>query len=332
MRENKVNHSQNGHSVISNNSEHSLLRSIINKRKWLWFLALGIFIVIYSAYFFPPKNYTSEVIIFDSNSDVRNIKFFMDQYNGIRTDELNYTNRINSLVFSKEVIQYIILKYDLYEYYHVDKSNPYHYEILYNKIYQQVKVKKGTYNSVIISVSDRDGIQAADMANDIAAQVVELNQNLIVGNIEFKISQYKKLLVSFDNKTLIKVDSLKQVLSLLNNSIKESNKTSAGADDFAEPRTKLNHIIYDLETFSKDLISANEQYQWLLQALTVNQTPSIAVIKPAAPQANQSYIMRATMGGGLMIASLFLSVLILVVYETNKYYFTFARSLFRWEN
>ncbi len=121
--------------------------------------------------------------------------------------------RLLQILYSDQVRDHVIEKFNLMQHYKIDTSNKYPYTQLLNKYKSNVKFRRTEFLSIEISVLDEDAQMAADIANEIASYIDSVFYNIKYSRAQeaFKIVEKEYN----DSKSLIAqlTDSLKIIRS-----------------------------------------------------------------------------------------------------------------------
>lgn len=120
-----------------------------------------------------PK-YQSTVIFFPSSSTSISKALISTTGGGPARDILQFgeeeeTERLLQVLYSDEIRERLVEKYNLFEHYQIDPDSRYKYTTLYGKMKENISFRKTEYMSIRIDVLDTDPGVAADMANEIAS-------------------------------------------------------------------------------------------------------------------------------------------------------------------
>jgi uncharacterized protein involved in exopolysaccharide biosynthesis len=120
-----------------------------------------------------PK-YRSTVIFFPSSSTSISKALISTSGGGPAKDILQFgeeeeTERLLQVLYSDEIREKLVEKYNLFEHYQIDPDSRYKYTTLYSKMKENISFRKTEYMSVRIDVLDTDRKVAADIANEIAS-------------------------------------------------------------------------------------------------------------------------------------------------------------------
>ena len=108
-------------------------------------------------------------------------------YYGIDED----IDRILAIAESGELINYIIQEFNLYEHYDINPDNEKAAHRIRQKFLKYYNVKKTKFESIELSVEDKDKQKATDMANAARVKIDEIAQRLIKENQAIQMETYK---------------------------------------------------------------------------------------------------------------------------------------------
>lgn len=148
---------------------------LYNYRKPLIYVTLAAVIlsILFSSPWFITPKYKSEVIMYPASSNSIS-KALLTERQSSDKDILEYgeeaaTEQMLQLLSSNRIRSRIIKKYNLMDHYAIDTSAKYAYTRLHDAYEDNINFSRTEYMAVRISVLDRDAQMAADIANDIAA-------------------------------------------------------------------------------------------------------------------------------------------------------------------
>jgi len=145
-----------------------------NKKKPLITVSFIAFIAsIIISLTITPK-FRSTVIFFPSSSTSISKALISTAGGDPRKDILQFgeeeeTERLLQVLYSDEIREKLVEKYNLFEHYEIDPESKYRYTSLYGKMKENISFRKTEYMSIRIDVLDTDRKVAADMANEIAS-------------------------------------------------------------------------------------------------------------------------------------------------------------------
>lgn len=163
---------------LNGNKDFDNSNLILFLYKWRWPLILVTTVAIVAAiifsapYFITPK-FKSTVIMFPVATNSVS-KVLMSQNSPVKEDILGFgeeeqAEQMLQILNSNLIREKIVEKYDLMKHYNIDPNSNYKYTKLFNRYEDNIKFRRTEYMAVRISVLDEDPQYAADIANDIAA-------------------------------------------------------------------------------------------------------------------------------------------------------------------
>jgi len=121
-----------------------------------------------------PKFRSSVVLFPASESPVSKSLLqanFQDRVGILGFGEEDQLERILQVLHSDDIRDHIIDQYKLMEHYEIDPDGPFPLTKLYGEYSSNIKYKRTEFNSIVIEVMDKDPQMAANIANDISAQI-----------------------------------------------------------------------------------------------------------------------------------------------------------------
>jgi uncharacterized protein involved in exopolysaccharide biosynthesis len=198
----------------------NLLNLFLRYWKLLAISAIAVFIISAALSFTITPLYRSTVVLYPTTNVVETQTLFGVQTNTtpLFGDE-SATEKVLQVLKSDEIKTYLVSKYDLMNHYGISNKAKYKYTMLEIRMQKYIVARKTQYNSVEISVLDRDPVLAATIANDIARQVDTVFNKIVM-------DAGKKGLAAISNSY---ADQLRRVKSLEDSLhiIKGSNTLSA---------------------------------------------------------------------------------------------------------
>lgn len=145
-----------------------------NKRKPLIVVSFIAFVASVIVSLTITPKYRSTVIFFPASSTSISKALISTSGGGPARDILQFgeeeeTERLLQVLYSDEIRERLVEKYNLFEHYKIDPDSRYKYTTLYGKMKENISFRKTEYMSVRIDVLDTDRKVAADMANEIAS-------------------------------------------------------------------------------------------------------------------------------------------------------------------
>ncbi len=154
----------------------NLLLFMFNKRKPLIIISILAFAVSVLVSLLITPRFRSTVILFPASltSVSRALISTSGSYEEkgiLQFGEEEETEKLLQILYSDEIRDFLVAKYDLFDHYDVDPGSKYRYTQLYNRMKENISFRKTEYMSIEIEVLDTDPVIAAGMGNDIAAML-----------------------------------------------------------------------------------------------------------------------------------------------------------------
>ncbi len=152
----------------------NLLLYMWNRKKPLIVVSFIAFVASVIVSLTITPKFRSTVIFFPSSSTSISKALISTSGGGPSRDILQFgeeeeTERLLQILYSDEIRERLVEKYNLFEHYEIDPDSRYKYTILYGKMKENISFRKTEYMSIRIDVLDTDRKVAADMANEIAS-------------------------------------------------------------------------------------------------------------------------------------------------------------------
>jgi uncharacterized protein involved in exopolysaccharide biosynthesis len=138
--------------------------------------------VIFSSSFFITPKYKSTVIMFPVSTNSVS-KVLISQTAGMKEDILGFgedeqAEQMLQILNSNLIRDRVIRKFNLMEHYAIDPGSNYKFTKLYSRYEDNVKFRRTEYMAVKVTVFDSDPQMAADMANEIAALIDSVKNDM----------------------------------------------------------------------------------------------------------------------------------------------------------
>ncbi|MGQ9619719.1 MAG: Wzz/FepE/Etk N-terminal domain-containing protein [Bacteroidales bacterium] len=158
----------------------NILNIVIKSWKILLMATVAGFIVSAAISLTIKPLYRSETVIYPTTNVTETQSLLGIQGSTIPLfgDE-SATEKILQILRSDEIRNYLSEKYDLMKHYGIGEKTKYKYTLLASRMNKYIKSRKTQYNSIEISVLDRNAELAAEMANDIAFRVDTIFNKLV---------------------------------------------------------------------------------------------------------------------------------------------------------
>lgn len=296
------------------------LLKLLFKNRWLIiiFTLIGVVTSVVVTYFIPKK-YTSFAIVFPANSNL-GLSLLEDPRFGNSLD----ADQLMQLLESNQLLDTIVKKYNLKEYYDIDETSQASSKNLQDKFYRDVTFSKTRYYSVVITATFKDPELAANIVNsiveivdDIRIKIIRENQSL---SYNYAKDQYE------DQQEL--VDALKKVIyskkdtssssGVLYNHLVELTKTSSESGNRYVETPEMEDLVEKYVYESEKLKNLKGDYD-KAKRLIEKPLSKVFVVTKAVPiykKVSPSYLINSLIGFSV---SMFFIVLILIVRDRLGY-------------
>lgn len=277
-------------------STNSIAQFFYNNRKLLVVAILigGISGIIVT--FFIPKKYLSTAIVYPYNSHTSSEIIVNPQF-GYEIE----TEQLLQLLESKTMRDRTVVKFDLMNYYNLDKNDPQANDLLIKKYISDVQCLRSKYLAIVINVTTTNSKLSANIANFQVTEIDKYRQSIFEENRRREFTQVENQYLENEKQLAELRDSIYTIKSvkteLLYNFIESLNNENYNSADFVDdPRLEL---IVDRYLFLYRLnIELRNNYLRLKQAIS-NPLPSVYLIDKAVPsyrKASPSFVINGVLG------------------------------------
>lgn len=296
---------------------YNSLDVIIYLKKNKYFILSGGFcaIVVFLAIkYFSPRIYESNVIVYNAN------KFNNETATGKTSQQIQdiddaYT--IINWVYSTELINHLLSKFNLLQHYQIDTSKESHYTLGFNLLSDNISVSTTSYNAVKISVRDKDRIKSAEIANEIIRKVDALNEGLVIANRKQIIQVYDVLLEELSEECNRQKDNISSLTDKLSAVIARSKVAGISTFKMEGLENSLLKAGFNFEKSSSDWLNTKKSHLMSLKYIEKFNLPSFVIVRHALPPASESPYTFANLG--LLILLFILGSWIIIFFLIMKY-------------
>ena len=265
-------------------------------RKYLWIYLIVCFSILAVSFYqyHIHTYYTSRISFLVNSSNVAEVLWdrTTDGQIDVINDDRGY-NRINQIIYSTQMMDYLINKFDLYAHYGIPKKSPDSYLNVINTLKMHVGVNITKTKIITVQISDRkDYNVAADLANGIGKKINDINRQITIENLTRKTEIFESLskdLKASSNREFTQIDSLLKSMQLfiLN------SKQDAGYRQLLN--ITIGNIQSKSEDYFKDLFESYKYRLYSAYSLQEKNLPTISVLEKALPDeysksANNAYV------------------------------------------
>lgn len=291
-------------------------------------IALLLGVLFSSPIFITPK-YKSYAVVYPAN-----ISPYSDE---------SETEQMLQLLQSKDIKDSVIKQFDLAAHYKVDSNFKYFYSTIYYEFGQNVKINKTPYESVDITVLDKDPIMANNMVNAIIDYYNKKVRQIHNDKYLEVIRMYEAIII----KKQAHIDSLKHQLYILSTEYglidydaqalevtKGYLRTVMGATSTSINQREVMRLKTNIEEHGGELIELVESIKNEAQNFSMlkvdyenqvrfytDELTYANIITPPYPADKKAYPVRWLIVVFTMIATIFLTIIIILIIERYRHQF-----------
>jgi hypothetical protein len=220
------------------------------KYKWYLLSSIILLTLFFTQYFISQFSYSSQVEVAFKDIEIAINKEPAAPVPGF-TKLPESTNRIYQIIYSKEMFNHLLTKFNLYEHYFIDQTKSNAYSFYLKKLRNKISMAVTPYNSIIITVQDKySGSLTADMANEIVLELNELNKQSVRDYLQKRIELYSEVAKQLNSSARNEitnihesVDKIQSLMHPLSNKYTELVRVGLELDNF---NAKLNNYVQNL--------------------------------------------------------------------------------------
>lgn len=229
--------------------------------------------------------YTSHITFLVNSTNIAEVLW--DRNNDGPMDEFNDDrgfNRINQIIYSSQMMDYLINKFDLYTHYRIPKESEDSYLAVTEMLKEHMGVSIAKTKIITVQISDRlDYNVAANLANAIGKKINDINRQITLENLSRKTEIFESLakdLRSSSSREFTQMDSLlKGMQGWLQTSIHDE-----GYRQLLD--MSMENIKSKSEDYFKDLFESYKYRLYSMYSLQEKNLPTISVLEKALPDKN----------------------------------------------
>jgi len=315
----------------------SLFTLIYKWRKKIILVSFVSAIIAAVGSLFITNKYKSEVILFPT-MNLSTGKALLNEYNDfLEIGEEEELEHMMQILQSNEIINRVVDKFDLINHYDIDISNEKYYVDLMKKYQGNVESSITKYSSIRISVLDEDPQMAADIANEIAALIDTVMNNLqnnmaqqgyqsLLKDKDFVLSEIKKLEDSILKIRALGINDYESQSEVLNEQwarAKIANNHSA-ANAIAKKLEILSKYGGQYSALRDDLVHSRGRLNYVQKKLNEHKLTAEEslehkfIVNTAGPALKKSYPIRWLIVVTTAFSTAFFMVLIIALKEQIK--------------
>jgi hypothetical protein len=163
-------------------------------------------------------------------------------------------NRIYEQVVSSTVKEHLIKKFNLVEHYGVDSTKEFYFQQTGNILSSNISVKKNTFNTIYVTVSDKHRYLAAEIANEIMTYLDKINREYYINNIQQKIKVSEAFLQEIKKDNTNKSRSIDSLLAEMHYLTTSGARQTVSAIYMLQMEQRLSDLISQLSNSTHDLM------------------------------------------------------------------------------
>lgn len=288
----------------------------LKSKKYILLLVgvLGFTATLINSIFFTTHFYESSVEMYNTN---KNRKTFTSGNEETAVQDIEDEYNIINWVYSSELIEHLIKKFNVYQHYEIDTTDEMHFRNTFNALSENITVTSTRYHAIRITVRDKDRIMAADMANEIVEEVQTLNNKLAKEKREQIVNLYDMLLKDLSMEAQQQRDSIKLIVNTISPLVYKLSGYSTRSK-VEELENSLSRVTFNLEGIANDWMSTKKYHLMSMQYLEKFDLRAYSVMKHALPEtaiekySYAKFVLALLTGMG----TLWFTGLLLVLYQT----------------
>ncbi len=224
--------------------------------------------------------------------------------------ERSGVNKIYSVIYSTEMLDYLIKKFNLYKHFHVNINDPYHYENMIGTLLNKISAIKTDHSVMTLTVKDRNPELAADIANDIVNQINVICRDQYLSKINQKIAFYENMLRDVQSQDSMQRTQMYTVIKEVKEIGRLFNRNSEQAEKLDNQLLSLTqHLQNNSENFSK----AFQLYRAAYGSLEGYDLQSVATLRKALPDRRDLILKKLSISSAFTLL-FFCSIAVLYYY------------------
>jgi len=227
-------------------------------------------------------------------------------------------NRMYNLVYSKEMFDHLINKFNLYSHFGLDPATPSSYVVLRKIVKDNITLYQGASRALTIQVTDKvSGEMSMNIANEIANKANEMNKNYIKEKMESRIQVYSKLHDEIKNQTQFDIAGINQGIDQLNSVLDRFGSKSKEADKLLY---SLNSISEKIQSDVGQLLTISKVNNWTLNVMKDDVLNNVLILQDALPGTREENFPKWLLITFAFIASFFTTLFLFNLAYTYRNY------------
>jgi tyrosine-protein kinase Etk/Wzc len=299
----------------------NMLNLVIKYRKLLILVCTCAMIISIVVSLLIKPLFRSTVVIYPTTNVVETQSLFGNQADAVPLfgDE-TATEKILQILKSDHIKKYLVKRYDLMKHYGISENARFKYTMLDMRMKKYIVSRKTQYNSIEISVLDRDPVLAATLANDIAGNIDTVFNKIVkeAGGKAYRSvnkSYADQLQIVRSLEDSLELNGLNKTKSGIPANLKAGSTNSSWAAATGEYSPELLRLINMFESENENLSDIRNR---LTEAkiLSEQDLPYIHVINEAQVAEKKAFPQRTLIVFASCLSSLLILIFILAISES----------------
>jgi hypothetical protein len=229
------------------------------------------------------------------------------------------TNKVYQYVYSKEMFNHLLNKFNLYDHYKINSEEGNPYLKLSRILKRKIKISVTPYNTVTIQVKDKNNnTLVADMANEIVLQLNELNKKFVKDYMQKRIELYETISRDLYSTTQNEIGTLSESLKNIQALITPLNNNRY--PEIAKAGMQLDNFNNKLNDYAQNLVQLNYFSKLTYGKLQNDNITQFVVLQDALPDDGSSNVPLFLVITGALVVAFFIVLFLFYVLQLGNPY------------
>ncbi|HKO79113.1 MAG TPA: hypothetical protein VJU78_01900 [Chitinophagaceae bacterium] len=311
--------------VYSKKEKHFIeLKRFIFRHKLIFFGMMISFLLLFGYLHNLSTTYKSEVTISFSGYEIPE---YSEEGNAVVPDFASMKegiNRMYNIVYSKEMYDHLIKKFDLYNHFGLDPQNPSSYAVLRKIIKSSITLFQGATRAITIQVTDKNsGVMSANIANEIVHKANEINKRYITEKIENRIQVYTRLHDEIKSKTNSDIADINKGIDRLTDVLGRYQASSPGVEKLL---ISLDDISKKIEDDVNQFLRMSNISNWTLSAMQDDVMSNVIILQDALPGDRDDSLPKWLLVIFGVVASFFITLFLFNLFNSYRHYLVLLKA------
>jgi hypothetical protein len=238
------------------------------------------------------------------------------QTNLILTDKAQIVSQM-TFILSDDMMNFLIKKFDLYNYYHINENAEGSYQILREIIIDNMEFNDIANGIITMRFKEKNSRMAADIVNATLENLERINKSFVLEKLNREVAVYNKLIVEGEKEVKNQKDSLKWVLDNVMD-VRKKVRASIVNDELDKDQIEMFRKASEIETVDLSLINAKKMNSYAAELMNDYSSPMIRILNRAYPEQDS-----------LLTRLLITGVTVLIISTTIYIFFLYHYTLFK---